>query len=204
MENFIRAIVENPETHAKWLNTLSMMENAGAKKIKNCEHPILVNELFLKHAAEEARHAFYLKKQIRKLAKDACPTYEMKYLLAPKFSFFYLHTLDVNICRYLKSEFNFKGYDLKYAAYLLVTFAIEVRADELYPVYQTVLDEIQSPVNVKSIIAEEMNHLEEMKSQLKEFSSNHQSLSDFAINQEKILYTDWLKELNKTLTLKLA
>jgi len=40
----------------------------------------------------------------------------------------------------LKKELNLKGRELRFAAYLLVTYAIEVRADELYPVYQDELE----------------------------------------------------------------
>ncbi|MFM2326788.1 MAG: hypothetical protein RIR31_990, partial [Bacteroidota bacterium] len=148
MENIFAAVVKDNHLHARWLNTLSMMENAGAKKIKKCEHPVLTTEIILKHAAEEARHAYYLKKQIQKINKNSCPTYEKQYLLAPKMSFYYLHELDIKISRFLKDTFNYKGDDLKYAAYLLVTYAIEVRADELYPKYQTVLTETKSSVNV--------------------------------------------------------
>ena len=59
MQKIIDKIVNNTQTHAKWLNTLSMMENVGAKKIKNCEDPVFVSEIILKHAAEESRHAYY-------------------------------------------------------------------------------------------------------------------------------------------------
>jgi hypothetical protein len=56
---------------------------------------------------------------------------------------------------------------LRFAAYLLVTYAIEVRADEFYPIYQDALDNAAgSKVNVKSIILEEEGHLEEMINQL--------------------------------------
>jgi hypothetical protein len=48
--------------------------------------------------------------------------------------------LDVDVCRYLKKELNLSGAELRFAAYLLVTYAIEVRADELYPIYQDALD----------------------------------------------------------------
>src|SRR5258706_1757477 len=161
MESIFNKVVTTPNIHARWLNTLSRMENAGAKKIKKCEHPVLANEIILKHSAEEARHAYYLKKQIKKVAKDSCPTYEKQYLLAPNYTYYYLHSLDIQVCRYLKQQFQYKGDDLKYAAYLLVTYAIEVRADELYPKYQDALTATNSNVNVKSIIAEEINHLAE-------------------------------------------
>ncbi|CAN5696019.1 hypothetical protein BH10BAC3_BH10BAC3_03680 [soil metagenome] len=199
MENIYYAVVQDNQVHARWLNTLSMMENAGAKKIKNCEHPVLVNEIILKHSAEEARHAYYLKKQIQKIAAKSCPTYEMKYLLAPGESYYYLHTLDIKVCRYLKQQFGYKGNDLKYAAYLLVTFAIEVRADELYPQYQEVLTEINSPINVKSIIAEEVNHLAEMKYQLKNFSADWQTLCETVCEIEKELFNSWMTALKKEL-----
>src|SRR4029077_12459101 len=100
MENIFSSLVQDNVLHARLLNTLSMMENAGAKKIKNCEHPVLVNEIILKHSAEEARHAYYLKKQIQKIAPKTCPTYEKKYLLAPNISYYYLHTLDIQVCRF--------------------------------------------------------------------------------------------------------
>jgi len=201
VEDIFTKVVSNPSLHSRWLNTLSMMENAGAKKIKNCEHPVLVNEIILKHSAEEARHAHYLKKQISKVEKGSCPTYEKKYLLAPNHSYYYLHVLDVQLCRYLKEKFGYRSDDLKYAAYLLVTYAIEVRADELYPRYQAVLTQQNSPVNVRSIIAEEENHLLEMRNQLKEFSSDWQVLCDDAVKCERILFTDWIAALNQELNL---
>lgn len=195
MENIIHKIVAQPKIHARFLNTLSMMENAGAKKIKNCEHPVFVNEIILKHSAEEARHAYYLKKQIQKIEKGACSTYEKKYLLAPEVSYYYLHVLDIKTCRYLKSTFGYTNEKLKYAAYLLVTYAIEVRADELYPKYQEALSAAKSPVNVKSIILEEENHLYEMTMQLKEFSSDWEKMcADIRVIEED-LYQQWMKEL---------
>jgi hypothetical protein len=197
MENLINKIVTNPQLHCSWLNTLSMMENVGARKIKNCEDPVFVSEMILKHAAEEARHAYFLKKQISKIINNACHSYEKKYLIAPDSSFYYLNHLDIMICKYLKSTFGFSGQKLKYAAYLLVTYAIEVRADWLYPVYQKVLDYNKSKVNVKSIIAEEKNHLEEMTSMLKEFSGHWQEMTINATKLEATLFDNWILELEK-------
>ena len=197
MKNIFSLVVKDTNTHARWLNTLSMMENTGAKKIKKCEHPVLTTEMILKHAAEEARHAYYLKKQIQKIAKNSCPTYEREYLLAPEMSYYYLHVLDVKVCRFLKDRFGFKGDDLKYAAYLLVTYAIEVRADELYPQYQEVLDEIKSNVNVKSIIAEEINHLAEMTMQLKQFSPDWKELTQVVCDIETNLFMGWIGAVKK-------
>ena len=80
--NLLDKIVQNNETHAKWLNTLSFMENAGARKISACEHATEVSLIHLKHAAEEHRHAYYLKKQILKISSGLCETYHKHELLA--------------------------------------------------------------------------------------------------------------------------
>ena len=75
-------IINDAQLHARWLNTLSLMENTGARKISACEDPETVTYIILKHAAEEHRHAFYLKKQIEKVDQKACATYAPLYLLA--------------------------------------------------------------------------------------------------------------------------
>lgn len=172
------------------------MENTGARKISASEDPETVTYIILKHAAEEHRHAFYLKKQIEKIKAAICPTYASESLIAPKSSKYYLNQLDIDVCRYLKKELGLKGKDLRFAAYLLVTYAIEVRADELYPVYQQELDKTGSKVNVKSIILEEEGHLEEMINQLKSFSPNWQLHADKAVEMESRLFKQWVGQLN--------
>jgi len=194
-------IVNDNMLHAKWLNTLSYMENAGAKKISASEHKENVNLIILKHAAEEHRHAYYLKKQLEKLEGGVlCKTYTNAELLTPNHTKFYLNALDVAVCRYLKREFNLDGYELKFAAYLFVTYAIEVRADELYPIYQEVLTNAGSKVTVKSIILEEEGHLEEMLNQLKDFSPDWEKHAEVIVKIEQGMFEDWILNLGAGLT----
>ena len=188
-------IVNDNVLHSKWLNTLSYMENAGAKKISASENKEEVTLLILKHAAEEHRHAYYLKKQLAKLDESFCKTYTNAELLAPNHTKYYLNTLDVKVCRYIKKHFKLSGYDLKFAAYLFVTYAIEVRADELYPIYQDVLTAKSSKVTVKSIILEEEGHLEEMLHQLKEFSPDWEKHAEKIIAIETEMFNDWMAGL---------
>lgn len=190
-------IVSDNTLHAKWLNTLSYMENAGAKKISASEDKENVNLIILKHAAEEHRHAYYLKKQLDKLEGNLCKTYTNAELLTPNNTKFYLNALDVSVCRYLKEQFNLSGSELKFAAYLFVTYAIEVRADELYPIYQEILTESRSKVNVKSIILEEEGHLEEMLNQLKTFSADWEKHAEVVIAIEQQMFNDWISALGK-------
>jgi len=200
LNTILPAIVANPQLHAKWLNTLSLMENTGARKISASEDTETVTYLILKHAAEEHRHAFYLKKQLEKLGENLCPTYAADYLLAPQDSKVYLNRLDLEVCRYLKTELGLNGKELRFAAYLLVTYAIEVRADELYPIYQEVLSDAESKVNVKSIILEEEGHLEEMLNQLRQFSPDWEIHAQKAVTIETTLFNNWLQGLEKEIT----
>lgn len=199
MENLLNTIVADTDLHARWLNTLSLMENTGARKISASEDTVNVTYIILKHAAEEHRHAFYLKKQIDRIGEGLCPTYAQQFLLAPAQSKYYLNQLDVAVCRYLKRELNLKGSELRFAAYLLVTYAIEVRADELYPIYQQALDAVASKVNVKSIILEEEGHLAEMINQLKSFSPDWQLHADQAVVIESKLFDNWIIGLQNEL-----
>jgi hypothetical protein len=201
MKTILNKIVADQITHCKWLNTLSFMENAGARKISACEDKVKTDIIQLKHAAEEHRHAFYLKKQIAKLDCSGFDYYEPSSLIGGKSSQQYLHRLDVKTSRYIKEHFNLYGQELKYAAYLFVTYAIEVRADELYPIYQEVLTQHASKVVVKSIILEEEGHLEEMINQLNDFDPAWERHAKEILLIESDLFDNWLISIAKELGL---
>lgn len=197
LQNIISLIIQDDDKHAKFLNTLSFMENAGARKISASEHPETVTTMILKHAAEEHRHAYYLKKQLVKINAEPCPTYSKKELIAANESCYYLNNLDILTSRYLKRELSLTGSELRYAAYLFVTYAIELRADELYPIYQAELTQAGSKVTVKSIILEEVGHLEEMINQLEHFSSDWNVHADKILAFENKLYGKWISAIHK-------
>ncbi|GAA4464159.1 hypothetical protein GCM10023093_13910 [Nemorincola caseinilytica] len=189
-------IVQDNALHAKWLNSLSMMENTGARKIARYEDPVHTGIIVLKHAAEEARHAYYLKKLIGKLDASACPDYTYPYLIAPVESYQYLNRLDVEACRYLKEHMGLQGRAMMHGAYLLVTYSIEVRADMLYGIYQDALSRHRSKVNVKSIIAEEEGHLEEMQRMLVTFHPEWERIAADVCRIEARLFRQWIVAVN--------
>jgi hypothetical protein len=192
LQEILDIIVPSDELHGKWLNSLSMMENTGARKISKYEHPVFTDIIVLKHAAEEARHAYYLKKQIGKLEGVSCPDYSYPYLLAPVESYHYLNMLDVEACRYLKNKLGLEGRAMKHGAYLLVTYAIEVRADMLYGIYQDALTKYNSKVTVKSIILEEEGHLTEMQRMLVDFRPDWEELANDMCAVEDRLFNIWV------------
>jgi len=162
IQQLLTPIIATHPLHAKWLNTLSFLENCGARKIAACEHPTLVKEEMLKHAAEEFRHAHHLKRQIQKVSPDPMETYALSHMLGGTATLQYITALDLRASRYLKALGSSKA-AIKEAAYLLVTYAIELRAEELYPIYEQLLRKAGSRVAVKSILLEEKEHLNEMR-----------------------------------------
>ena len=82
---------------------------------------------------------------------------------------------------------------------MFVTYAIEVRADELYPIYQDILTAHQQKVMVKSIIVEEEGHLEEMISQLKEFHSEWNIYANQVKQLEEVLFMNWISAIENEL-----
>jgi len=197
LQHVVSRIVQSREWHTKWLNSLSMMENTGARKISHYEHPVHTGIIVLKHAAEEARHAYYLKKLIARLDEDTCPDYSHPWLLAPVESSQYLNLLDIEVCRYIREKLGLQGRELKHGAYLLVTYAIEVRADMLYGIYQDALTQCRSKVNVRSIIAEEEGHLEEMRKMLVSFHPDWESLAADVCRIEDRLFGNWIDAIAK-------
>lgn len=194
MRKWIADIITSNELHARWLNTLSFLENCGARKIAACEHPSLVREEVLKHAAEEFRHAHHLKRQIAKVSLLPLETYSHDFILGGVTTFHYLNALDLKTSQYLKAN----GLP-KEAAYLLVTYAIELRAKELYHVYHEELRKVNSKVSVKSILLEEEEHLNEMIEGIKLLPSGFEHANKIS-NIEEILFNKWSDALQKETT----
>jgi hypothetical protein len=158
--------------------------------IAACEHPTLVKEEMLKHAAEEFRHAFYLKKQLSRVG-ESYEDYRQAHLLGAWSGRHYLNKLDIQASRYLQS-LRLTRPQTKQLAYLLVTYAIELRAGELYPIYQSALKHSQSKVQVQSILLEEKEHLREMEEELNRIPASFAYI-EVVCRFEAVLFGQWLK-----------
>ncbi|ANG65801.1 hypothetical protein JG731_03215 [Chlamydia gallinacea] len=197
-ERLLKHIVASSNTHSKWINTLSFLENCGAKKISASEHPTQVKKEVLKHAAEEFRHAFYLKKQISRITSEPFLDYSLDSVLGGNIAKYYLHLLDLRISKLLKTHYHINNQRLKTTAYILVTSAIEMRAFEVYPIYHRVLQNVESTITIKSIILEEQEHLEEMEAELSTLPHANELLSQ-ACAFESSLCLQFINHLEKSL-----
>lgn len=185
-------IIQNDILHAKWLNTLSYLENCGARKIAAYEHPTLVKEEMLKHASEEFRHSHYLKRQIKKVSASHFPNFSLSSLLGGISTLQYLNKLDLLTSRFLIEQSFLNKYEVKKIAYLLVTYAIELRAQKFYPLYEQMLRNHQSKVYVKSIILEEEQHLHEMEEGIKKLPLGAKYAKK-ACSFEHALFNKWIE-----------
>lgn len=159
-------IISDSALHGRWLNTLSYLENCGAKLIAGCQHPIIVPKELLKHAAEEFRHAFYMKSLAEKVFLGPLSTYQTKNILGGYAARFYLSRLNSQISKFLKARHGADLQTLRIDAYLLVTYAIEVRALEVYQCYQELLKQYKIPISISNVLREEKHHLKEISVEL--------------------------------------
>ncbi|CDZ80250.1 hypothetical protein BN1013_00757 [Candidatus Rubidus massiliensis] len=200
LERLLTTIVSSVETHAKWLNTLSFLENCGARKIAACEHPTLVKEEMLKHAAEEFRHAHYLKRQIGRITDKPFYNYARNQMLGDMTTLHYLTALNLKTSWFLKNT-NQSKTSIKEISYLLVTYAIELRAQELYLLYDKILRQNNSPITIKSILLEENEHLKEMKEELKKFTTGS-LYAEYVCAIESDLCKEWIKQIEIQLNIE--
>ena len=199
LRRILDTVCADDHLHATWLNTLSYMEHVGATKIARTQSGPKANFMTLKHAAEEARHGFFLKHLSRKLWEEGLPTYETHYLMAPIQSHQYLYRLDLEASRLCRQQ-GLDGRRLHDLVYLLVTYAIEVRADELYPIYQEYLDRMpEKRLSVQGIINEEEGHLAEMEEALADYPTELRGLTEPICRLENRLYEEWLTAVEKQL-----
>lgn len=190
----LEKVISAPMLHARWLNTLSYLENCGARKIASCEHRTLVTCDMLQHAAEEFRHAYLLKRQIGKIISSSLSNYALGTLIGGFHALHYIDKLDLSICRMLKRKF-FQQDRFKHAAYLLVTYAIEVRASTLYPLYQNILERRGFNISLKALIAEEDRHLADIVKALSAIE-NASGMMEEACHIEQQLFSCLMQEIS--------
>jgi len=151
-------LCKNPQLHAKFLNTLSMMEYIGARKIVKSQPEALISKETLSHMVEEIRHAQIFKKMVLKM-DPTLASYGEEHVLAGTQGKNYLQAIDRGIEKKL-------GSGRPWENYLLSTLLIEERANKVYPFYEKILEPLGFGGLIRTILREEEHHLEEIEEQL--------------------------------------
>lgn len=148
-----RIIADRP-SHARFLNMLSMLEHMGSRKImvSQMNRQESLEEDTLKHLAEEARHAYFFKRQAERAAGQALDGWVDSNTCTRIPALMYFGRLDAGISKDVGEE----------SAYHWVSLIIELRACWLYRIYHEALEASDYTLSLKSLIAEEDGHLEDM------------------------------------------
>ncbi len=149
----------DPARHARFLNTLALLEHIGSRKIMMSQSHGLLAEGTLKHLAEETRHSFFFRRAAQKVAGRELD-FSPRDTLAPASAKMYFGRLDATISASLEDDLPLE------APYLYVSMIIEVRAIWTYRLYRDVLERRGVGISLKSILAEEELHLTDMAGRL--------------------------------------
>jgi hypothetical protein len=157
--SLLNGVVAAAPQHARMLNTLSLLEHMGSHKIMSTQHAANIDQATLRHVAEEAHHAYFMKRQAEKTAERPLE-YVRVDLLAPAAARMYFQRLEAAMVRTLAGESNAR------AVYLYMSMIVEFRALWFYGLYQHALQRARHVLSLKRVIGEEQNHLDEMATRL--------------------------------------
>lgn len=189
--------LQNHWLHAALLNTLSLMESLGSQKIHRLLSKTRGSEELLKHAAEEARHAWFFKvKSIAVLSSRNLAQAKDLYL-SKRTSKNIFNKIEVATSRLLDRVLDSRGDHWFYANYLLSTLIIENMADHFYRAYDEMQSTYPQRIKLRSILKEEEVHLAEVQERLSSlFSPEILKVILFELDVcTKKIYVEWIWSL---------
>ncbi|MDC0712031.1 hypothetical protein POL68_26420 [Stigmatella sp. ncwal1] len=150
IQTVLKRIASEPTLEARWLNTLSLLEFIGVRKISRTvadRHPSLE---VLGHLADETRHALAFKR----LACEVAGTEPSEYLCAQEAAAWF-QTLDRELAAWTVRTLGQEDVQLNY---LLTTTLVEQRAMLLYPLYKAATRHPAVRAELGKVVTEEQSH----------------------------------------------
>ncbi len=178
----LSSIVQIPEVHGRLLNTLSLLEYIGARKIMKSQEESRITPTILAHMTEEIRHAQILKKLAIKVGGEAVVSYQEQSLLCGQEGRNYIQAIDRKACEVI-------GVENSWVNYLLTTLIIEERAQELYPFYDELLKPLGLNGPLKAIFREEEEHLAQVILLLKQNGGLSDAQIELVRQEERTYFT---------------
>ena len=186
-------VIQEPSSHYRLTNTLSLLEHIGSYKIMTTQHSAHLEHATLRHIAEEAHHALFMRRQAEKTAGHALD-YSAASLLAAAAARMYFQRLEARVLRRLRNE------DSAAATYLYVSMIIELRAMWFYGLYQQSLRAAGHAMSLKRILGEEEHHLHEMAQRLESLGELDDARVDEFVGAERRLYERLVTAIRRDLT----
>ena len=188
--SLLARIVADAPRHARLLNTLSMLEHIGSHKIMTTQHAADIDQPTLKHVAEEAQHAYFMKRQAEKNAARPLE-YVSADLLAPATARMYFQRLEAAMLRTLSRQRSAR------AVYLYMSMIVEFRALWFYRLYQQTLQRARHPLSLKRLLGEEQSHLGKIANRLETAGELSDARTSDFVGYEKALYARLLSSLQR-------
>ena len=148
----LRQLVRSSDVEVRWLNTLSLLEFTGARKISRTvadRHPTLE---VLGHLADETRHAFTFKRLACEVAGREVK--EAEFLSAGAAATWF-QSLDRELAAWATQVTGAADVHLHY---LLTTAVVERRAMVLYPLYKAATRHAAGREEMGRVVTEEQGH----------------------------------------------
>ncbi len=196
MKNTLMKIISQPQSHAKWINTLAYLEHIGSRKIMKSLNSRLLNLDMLEHLTEETRHAYFLKKIVEKNFPGYCPNFSPEHLLGNNSPDVYFQSLDKYVNQHLP-----EGKSHLILNYYYVTLLIEKRALQVYESYQNLLQENGFSFKLTPLILEEQKHLKETENAIAILDSSFAQNLDLFLAFEHELYLQFISDIDHELSL---
>src|SRR5688572_16874912 len=188
--SLLDSLIGAPARHARLLNTLSLLEHMGSHKIMATQHTPAIDQPTLKHVAEEAHHAYFMKRQAEKTAERALE-YVADDLLAPSSARMYFQRLEGATVRALGEQRSAR------AAYLYMSMIVEFRALWFYGLYEQALKRAQHALSLKRVLGEEQAHLSDMAERLEAGRELDDARAADVLGAERKLYARLLGALER-------
>ncbi len=185
-------LVDYPQFHARFLNTLSLLEYIGARKIMKSQEESQITPMVLGHMVEEIRHAQILKKMAMKVGGTAVRSYAEDSLICGKEGRAYIQAIDHKAQEVL-------GQKDSWANYLLTTLIVEERAQEIYPLYDTLLAPYKLNGPLKSIFREEEEHLSQVTDLLTAHAQCTEAMFELVREEERKYFNLFFESVEREL-----
>jgi hypothetical protein len=191
--SLLARIVPDAPRHARLVNTLSLLEHMGSHKIMATQHAADIDQPTLKHVAEEAHHAYFMKRQAEKTAARRME-YVASDLLAPAAARMYFQRLEATLAKTLARERSAR------AVYLYMSMIVEFRALWFYGLYQQTLQRARHALSLKRVLGEEQNHLGDIADRLETAGALDDAHTARFLGYEKYLYARLLRSLERAIS----
>jgi hypothetical protein len=188
--SLLDSIIAVPARHARMINTLSLLEHMGSHKIMATQHSFGIDQATLKHVAEEAHHAYFMKRQAEKTAQRPLQ-YVADDLLAPAAARMYFQRLESATVRALGERHGVR------APYLYMSMIVEFRALWFYGLYQHALQRARHALSLKRVLGEEQAHLADMAERLDAASDLDETHAAEVLAAERALFARLLGALER-------